>query len=405
MKRAWACALLQLAAITTMPVVRAADPWYESYAAALKAISSRNWANAERKLKAAIRDGPAPGRGVRTYGVRFVDFQPGFYLGMAYFNQQRYAEALAELKRVQAANLIVKGDAEYQQMVDMIELASIRVAGKPSDAQKEAETLIRFARDLIGQDSLDEARRAYESAKEKDPNNVGLSGLGDAIAKKEVERKAKTEEDTRKREVARKADLDSVLETGRQLLAAKRYREVRDAIGRGRSAGLNDPRLDDLMTSADFGEGIMELSGLVLRGEWNAARQKATALAARNATDPELQRLRGLIENQPLPEALPRPLAGGHELEGTALRAFYSGRYQTAAEILSELAAGKGRSARVLFYLACSNSALGLLSGKDGEALLRKARQQWADAKRLDPTFAPDDRLISPRIIAVLQSR
>lgn len=407
LNRARTAGLLLLAATVFSPTVCSADPWYESYAGALKAISSRNWATAEAKLKAAIKDGPAPGRGVKTYGVRFTDYVPGFYLGVVYFNQQRYGEALEELLKVQTTSLVKKGDPEYQQMLDMVELASLRVAAgrKPNEGQKEAETLIRFARDLLAQDSLDEARKAYESAKQKDPANSGLSALGEAIAKKESERKTRADEEVKKRDAARRAELDGLVETGRQLLAGRRYRELRDAVARGRSTGLNDPRLDEFLASADFAEGLAELSGLVTRKEWDAAKQKAAVLASRNASDLELQRLRSLIEKQPATEATTKATAGSglHELEGKALRAFYSGRYQAAADILSELAAGNGRSARVLFYLACSNSALGLLSGKDGETLVAKARQQFAEARKLDPAFTPAGRLVSPRIIAALQ--
>lgn len=406
LNRARIAGVLLLAATVFSPTVRSADPWHESYAAALKAISSRNWATAEAKLKAAIKDGPAPGRGVKTYGVRFTDYVPGFYLGVVYFNQQRYPEALEELLKVQTTNLVKKGDTEYQQMLDMVELASMRVAAarKPNEGQKEAETLIRFARDLLAQDSLDQARNAYESAKQKDPSNSGLSALGDAIARKEAERKTRADEDVKKRDTARKAELDGLVDTGKQLLAGRRYKELRDAVARGRVAGLNDPRLDELMASADFAEGLAELSGLLTRKEWDAARRRAGALAARKADDPELRRLQALIEKPAaVADAAASRTGGAHELEGTALRAFYSGKYQAAADILGELAAGNGRSARVLFYLACSNSALGLLSGKNGEPLVSKARQQLAEAKKLDPTFAAEGRLISPRIIAALR--
>lgn len=399
-----------LAAVGPAPA-RADETWYQAYDSALKAVEARQWTVAEAKLRTAIRDGPRPGRNVRAYGLRFIDYLPGYYLGIACFHQQKYREALEELQRVEASSLVSKRDPEFQQMSDLIEKASEKLAAKPgpapssasetvaraSESQREAETLARYARDLLDQGQLEEARRALETARAKDAANPSLPGLADALARKEAERRTKAEQEAKLAEQQKgaeqqkRAELEKLLESGRQLLAAKRYREARDLFARAQASGAGDPRLGELAASVDLAEGLGELSALVAKGSWAAARQKALDLASRNRRDPELLRFQALIDKH-LAEA------GPAELERAGLRAFYSGKYETAAAIFDQLAAGPGRSARTLFRLACSNAALGFSKGQDGQDLLAKAREQFAAARRLDPRLAYDQTLISPRI-------
>jgi tetratricopeptide (TPR) repeat protein len=119
-------ALASLLAVSTW----AAEPWYEVYAAGVKAIESGQWALAEAKLQEAIKDGPRPGRSVRTYGTRFITFIPGYYLGVASFRQGRHQEALDQLDRVQKAGLVRPEDPEHAPLVQMREQASAQLAAR-----------------------------------------------------------------------------------------------------------------------------------------------------------------------------------------------------------------------------------------------------------------------------------
>jgi hypothetical protein len=117
----------------------AAEPWYEAYEGALKAIAARQWAVAETKLKAAMKDGPRPGRRVRTYGMQYVDYLPDYYLGLVYFNQQRQREALDQLRKASAGGLLSEGDAEYRTLVAMIAKAEAALAPAPEASKAPAE--------------------------------------------------------------------------------------------------------------------------------------------------------------------------------------------------------------------------------------------------------------------------
>jgi len=184
------CLAWVLALLLALPgVLRAEDKWYELYQGALKSISSRKWSDAEKKLKAAMASGPTPGRQVRMYGVRFIDYLPEYHLGLVYFNQQRYADALEQFAKAQASGQVSKGDPEFASMTDMLELCRIRTAGKQPDGQKGSEDLLRFARELMGRGSLEEARRALDASAVKNPGGADVTAAREELVRLETEKR------------------------------------------------------------------------------------------------------------------------------------------------------------------------------------------------------------------------
>jgi len=190
---AWVLALL----LALPGVLRAEDKWYELYQGALKSISSRKWSDAEKKLKAAMASGPTPGRQVRMYGVRFIDYLPEYHLGLVYFNQQRYADALEQFAKAQASGQVSKGDPEFASMTDMLELCRIRTAGKQPDGQKASEELVRFARDLMGRGSLEEARRALDAAAAKNPGGADVAAAREELVRLETEKRLRVAQEAK----------------------------------------------------------------------------------------------------------------------------------------------------------------------------------------------------------------
>jgi tetratricopeptide (TPR) repeat protein len=174
---------------------RAEDKWYELYQGALKSISSRKWTDAEKKLRAAMASGPTPGRQVRMYGVRFIDYLPEYHLGLVYFNQQRYADALEQFAKAQASGQVTKGDVEFATMTDMVELCRIRTAGTRPDGQKESEALVRFARELMGRGSLEDARRALDTAAAKTPGAPEVASAREELVRLETEKRMRAAQD------------------------------------------------------------------------------------------------------------------------------------------------------------------------------------------------------------------
>jgi tetratricopeptide (TPR) repeat protein len=326
--------------------VRAQEPWYVAYENGVKAVREGQWELAETKLKAALRDGPSQGRNVKAYGLRFIDFVPSYYLGVVYFNQQKYEASLDELERAGSLGLVTERDSEYAQMQELLDRLKALLAPvetPPStppekqelpptpttDDEQQATALLSYARTLLEQEDVEGARKALESARAKDPANPSIEVLAQRISGLELER----------------------------LIAQERQ-----------AANEKEQRTQTEIESSDELAERAELERLRLQAAIDQGRAEA--------------RWEDVIKS--------------------GMSAFYTGSYQTAIEILEPLT-GERRSAPVLFYLACSRAALALWeSDEKREALLSRARADFDESRRLDPRFSFDQRFISPRILSVL---
>lgn len=196
-------ALVTTASAARAPVLRAEDPWYELYQNALKSIQSRKWDEAEKRLKGAMATGPRPGRQVRMYGVRSIDYLPEYQLGLVYFNKRNYSDALEQLTKVQASGLVKDGDPEAEPLKDMLQLCRLRLgqsaptptptptaAPTPAVTDHGDATMVAVARDFMRQNRLAEARRIVDSALEKYPQSPAV--LSTALELGKLEDRART---------------------------------------------------------------------------------------------------------------------------------------------------------------------------------------------------------------------
>jgi hypothetical protein len=395
-----------------------AEPWYETYAAGLKAIEGRQWALAETKLRQAMKDGPPEGRNTRAYGMRFILYIPSYHLAVVEFHQGRYQEAAGRLKQVQASRLVSRSDPEYGDLSEMLETMAAREAAKaepsplppppatqPSHAQEEIETLVRSARSYLRDGNPTDARRAFEAARAKDATDPELPSLAEALVAAEAARDAKiaasraTSAGPAEQAASqqKRTEFDQLLDLAGAQLASKRPRQAQEAALKAKALGISDPRLDDMLAVTEHAVQLDELQRLVARKDWSAAQRRARELATRNAQDPDLLRLAGVIE-QALND---RPRI---DAESAGIRAFYGGRYSEAIDLLIPLSAGPSPSAKALYYLACSQAALGLMRGPEGQEHLAKAAANVATMRRMKlPAPLVDVRLISPRILHALE--
>jgi hypothetical protein len=90
--------------------------WYQAYSDGVRAFQKGDWQAAVDSLEAAKRAGaPKPGRKIPFYGDVYNDFIPDYYLGIAYVNLKKYAEADRAFEAVRASALVGPKDREYQQ--------------------------------------------------------------------------------------------------------------------------------------------------------------------------------------------------------------------------------------------------------------------------------------------------
>ena len=309
--------------------------------------------------------GPAAGRNIKTYGVNLIDFVPGYYLGIVYFNQSKYREAIDELERVKSRGLFSSRDPEYGRMMEIIEKAqsalrpvtptvppSSEPAAKtpePTEKQREAAMLARYSESLMQRGDLDGARTAIESARVLDPQNPDLLRLSSDLSRLGVERNARLEQDEREMKTRKTTETPTTVDEGRRLLASGKLDEVWTLVENARSRGLSDPLLDALARDVGLARGLRDLDELIRASRWQQARQKLRQLEALNPSHPELVRLRTVVLERASAEAADSNLREG-------VLAFYSGDYETSVEILGRLASVKKESADIVFLLADASS-------------------------------------------------
>src|SRR6187549_25949 len=70
--------------------------WYKDYETAMDMIKKAQNSEAIPRLQAAISQKSDEGSNIKFYGMKFGDYFPHYYLGMAYFSQKNYEGAIRE---------------------------------------------------------------------------------------------------------------------------------------------------------------------------------------------------------------------------------------------------------------------------------------------------------------------
>jgi len=345
--------------ITLLPISVFAAVWYDEYDAGVKAIAARDWSSAEARLKTALALQPKQGRQVRAYGIRFIRYIPDYYLGVAYFNQGKYQDALNQLQRIQKTGLVAQGDPEFPELSRLIQLAGEKL--KPKTEEKKAPVTLPAP--------------SPEAPKVKD---------------QEAELKAqKLEEEKRKQE-----QFENLIKKAGDALAAKNFKQSRELAKQAAAMGVDETKSSELFHEIDLAETLDSLAKAVNKKDWVAAQKAAQQVASLDPGNNELMLSQPLIE-QGLSEMKTQ------DLEDRGLLAFLSGDYQQAVALLERVIVVKKDLAETWFYLGCSHAGIGLLQAK--EELLQQAQREFAQARKLDPKLHYSPGFISHRILELYE--
>jgi tetratricopeptide (TPR) repeat protein len=103
--------------------ISANDLWYYSYESGMKAFHAGDLNKAEFKLSSALSAQPTQGKRIKAYGTKFIRYIPDYYLGVIYFRQGRYQEALERLQKAKNAKLVTGNEAEFEELLNYVQLA------------------------------------------------------------------------------------------------------------------------------------------------------------------------------------------------------------------------------------------------------------------------------------------
>lgn len=95
------------------------DTWYNNYENGKAAVEKKNWSEAIEYLRVALDDKNEPRLNAKTYGLRFVDYLPYYYLGKAYYGNALYKDAQTALERSLEYGAVKKTDL-YDSLKEML---------------------------------------------------------------------------------------------------------------------------------------------------------------------------------------------------------------------------------------------------------------------------------------------
>jgi len=119
-------AAIVLFLLTLSPLALFAE-WYKDYESAQKNIKKGQWGDAIPRLKAALSEKRDEANNLKFYGMKFDDYFPHFYLGLAYFGLKDYKNALIEFEQSEKIGAIKQRPDLFKQLTDAKTVAHAQV--------------------------------------------------------------------------------------------------------------------------------------------------------------------------------------------------------------------------------------------------------------------------------------
>ena len=426
----------------------AQEGWMQAYQDGLDAYKKNDLATAEQRFKEALRLDPRQARRKRFYSNIVNEYVPEYYLALIYARTNRAAEAQKLRESLAAAKLITADQSSQITSLIPQQVEEPRWAR----AYREGEQALP-AGDLSTAEARFKEALQLDSA-QSTTKQFGAGATGPYVPELYLaELYARTNRASEAQALRDKLAAASLITPAQQAAITGMLPKPAPRWATAYGEGLAAYRSEDLITAqARFSEAL-RLDGVQSRRktfpdgtiseyvpEFFLAQIYARSNRAGEAQDIQ-QRLSGLglitaEQSAALTSLLPAAAtsasntgtggpAGGNGTRGTpspqtgdssppvtpaerrALQALLSGDYQAALRISTQNLKAPSPSARLLYYAAWSNAALGLLTGgADGQRLIATARQQFARARSSNPNgFLAESRYVSPKVLDALSPR
>ena len=206
----------------------AAQPWYDHYERAERALDQEDWTRVVTEITQAIQQKGDSATRVRTYGMRFESYFPYLKLGIAYHQLGQVEEALQAFDTEERLGAIAGSADDFDELERFRALAGQALATRrEEEASRVAEIIgenLQEATRLTQEGELDAAMISLGRALAVDPEhgeaNVALLQLQGLVA----EREARREEDRQVAGLVSSGNL--ALEDGRLREASRAFRRA-----------------------------------------------------------------------------------------------------------------------------------------------------------------------------------
>lgn len=383
---------LLLLALSSGPLT--ADPWYQHYEKAERALAEERWRDAVDELNEALERRGDSGTRVRSYGMKVVDYHPYLKLGVAYYHLGLHEAALEAFETEERLGAL----AEAPQAREELDLYRRRAtsareqetaAPDPARAQALVARSLEEARTLAGQGQLDAAMEALGKGLALEPEHPESVALMDdlrqrAAARRRSEQQAAEASDllTRARGRLTADEPQAAAALLRQVLALDAPLETPKAEARRLLSQAQEAIVASVEAerrNALVEQALGEAQRLAETGATGAALDRLEAVFAFRPDHPEALKLQRQLQQRQQEDRQDALVA---EALAAAREALDAGRYQQAVVAANRALALDRSLAPALEVIRRAYQAISrqVLQGSSGENLPPAIR--FADQRR-----------------------
>ena len=384
-----------------------ADEWYVSYEKGLDAVRKQQWEEALRHLNDAIADKPAPKANAKTYGLRFIDYFPYLYRGIAYYHLGNQAKALEDLGRSESVDQVHQ--ASRDKNAERL-LAEYLARTKKEKKEKPADTKFAEAVRLYNQKEYKKAIEQFQSVDKSSPQypeaEKYIASAGLELKKAESAEASRTLKERVEKELNagvqffHERNLDKAEEQFKLVLQldenrpeARRYlrkiNTIRAEMAKPTSKDLvREPPHTASQTAAQQTRDSVFREGVAFFNSGKLHQAKAVLLS-----------LRRLDPSYPQVTTYLGKVTQIEEKTSNGIAAFFEGQYQQSIELLAEASTNNTDNPHMYAFLACAYAAKYFLMGAEDKDLHQSALLAFSKVKTINAAYKLDTRYISPRIV------
>ncbi|MGB5875056.1 MAG: tetratricopeptide repeat protein [Bacteroidota bacterium] len=418
-----------------LPQSLRAEEWYVSYQQGLEAFRGKQWQKAIEQFNKAIADRSDPGANAKTYGLRFIDYFPYVYRGVSFYRTGNFKRALQDLQQSERHGEVF--DASNDDNAERLlreHLSLLRQYQTDQQTLAEGAGLYRrkdYAEAIERLKTIKSDSPAYAEARQYiSKAEADMTKQAEGVKETQSRRPQQTAVDASERDLAtgialfnsksydaaeRKfhAVLSRDPNNGQALQYLNRIRTERRKLAAASSAKHDQPskpppaqpktrtakdqtvqrKQVDRPPVADVSDSLFK-AGLALYEEGQLRKAKEVFL--------KLNRLKSTPAEVPGYIDL---ISQNEEMVRQGVLSYFEGDYGQAITRLTEASGSNRDNASLYGFLASSLATRFFLEGDEDAELRRRATDAYRVAQKLDATYALDSRYISPKIIALLNSR
>jgi len=409
--------------IVLLPRTLVAAEWYVSYEKGLDAVRGQRWEEAVNLLNDAISEKPQPRANAKTYGLRFIDYFPYVYRGVAYYHLGNNAKAFQDLERENSYGEVFNGSKDKDAQRILAEHLNVL------KTKSQADNKLAEVKKLYDQKEYKKVIEVSQSLPKNSPRYADIAKYA-ALAENELKR-IESPESVKKPEVAasgkgKKELVDTEFNEGVRFFKRQEFQKAEERFTAVLQMDNNNAKAKDYLNKirtmreklvaaskpetyassttetpvtpektaaqkeldAVFNEGVE----LFNKGKIEKARSKFLLVRQRDASYPDAENYLAKVTRI-------------QETTRTGITAFFEGQYQQSIDQLAEASKSNADNANVYAFLACSYAAKYFLTGGEDKNLYQNALNAFNKVKEVNSSYKLDSKYISPKIIAMLNGR